>query len=595
MRPILHRLWRLLNPAASVRSRLDPIAQGRRFRPRIEELEGRLAPAGLVWQTPWQVWLESGSGDGGYGWAGFGDTGAAGDEGPATAAASAFAYSSGNPATPDDGPSYATFTGSVSFRRTFELVGSPTGWNVSLDGLLYGSLYAQGSSSVYGWATVNARVQVIQGTTGSVTHDLDFGQHEAFSGEGSQQLTVSVPGTRDGVIPDGTYTVSGSLVASATGHGDPWGPTVGIEGSQAYSAFDFDPPGLVTTIDAVPSDSDNRPAVSVGDATFVEGNTGAATRYFTVALAHASDRTVTVDFTLTDGSATLADNDYGYLDSNRTVTFGPGVTEQRIAVAIHGDRRFELNESFSLNLSNAMNATIADGQGVGTITDDEPRISIGDVSRSEGSTGQTPFTFTVTLSAAYDVPVTVEWVTADGSATAGSDYLAAGGTLTFAPGVTTQPVSVAVLGDAVFEPGETFTVNLSNASGAVITRAAGLATIVNDDNNLPRISIGDVSRVEGRNGNTFFTFTVTLSAPSAVQVKVNYATADGTARTADADYETAAGTLTFAPGETSKTITIKVKGDPKREEDETFFVNLFGPSQALLLDPQGLGTILNDD
>jgi chitinase len=103
-----------------------------------------------------------------------------------------------------------------------------------------------------------------------------------------------------------------------------------------------------------------------------------------------------------------------------------------------------------------------------------------------------------------------------------------------------------------------------------------------------------VSKQEGKNGKSFFTFTITLSAPSTTQVTVNYATADGTARAGE-DYEADSGTLTFAPGETSKTITIRVKGDRKTEANETFFVNLSGVVNALLEDDQGLGTILNDD
>lgn len=100
--------------------------------------------------------------------------------------------------------------------------------------------------------------------------------------------------------------------------------------------------------------------------------------------------------------------------------------------------------------------------------------------------------------------------------------------------------------------------------------------------------------MEGRKGNTLFVFTVTLSAPSATQVTVRYATADGTARAGE-DYVAATGTLTFAPGETTKTISIKVKGDTKQEIDETFFVNLSGALNAFMLDNQGLGIILNDN
>ena len=77
---------------------------------------------------------------------------------------------------------------------------------------------------------------------------------------------------------------------------------------------------------------------------------------------------------------------------------------------------------------------------------------------------------------------------------------------------------------------------------------------------------------------------------------LSYRTVDGTAMTGDQDYVARAGTLPFAPGETARTITIEVKGDSKKEADETFYLDLFGNStNALLVDGRGVGTILNDD
>src|SRR5262249_19644644 len=153
-------------------------------------------------------------------------------------------------------------------------------------------------------------------------------------------------------------------------------------------------------------------------------------------------------------------------------------------------------------------------------------------------------------------------------------------------------IAVTVLSDTVVEANETFAVNLSNPRVATIADGSGVGTIVNDDFAL---RISDVSKTEGRRGTTWFTFVVTLSAPASVPVTANFATADGTARVSDRDYVAASGTLTFAPGETSKTISIAVLGDAKKEADETFFLNLSGAVNALIEDGQGLGTILNDD
>jgi hypothetical protein len=127
----------------------------------------------------------------------------------------------------------------------------------------------------------------------------------------------------------------------------------------------------------------------------------------------------------------------------------------------------------------------------------------------------------------------------------------------------------------------------------------GLSVLVNDGNwsapGLPSIRISDVARAEGQKGTTYFVFTVTLSASYDAPVTVNFATADGTARTSNKDYVATSGTLTFAPGETTRTIVVAVKGDRKGETNETFVVNLSGVVNALLEDSQGLGTILNDD
>ena len=149
-----------------------------------------------------------------------------------------------------------------------------------------------------------------------------------------------------------------------------------------------------------------------------------------------------------------------------------------------GDRLAEPNETFAVNLSAATNATIADGQGVGTILDNEPRISISDVTKTEGKKNKTTlFTFTVTLSAAYDQPVTVSFQTVNGTATTGdNDYVAKTGTLTFAPGETTKTITIDVKGDNKKEANETFYLDLfGNSSNSLFTKKRGIGTILNDD------------------------------------------------------------------------------------------------------------------
>jgi hypothetical protein len=224
-----------------------------------------------------------------------------------------------------------------------------------------------------------------------------------------------------------------------------------------------------------------------------------------------------------------------------------------------------------------------------------PTISITDVSLPEGNVGTTAASFTVRLSSASTETVTVDYSTADGSATVSDgDYQNTSGTLTFAPGEIAKTITVLVTGDRFAEPNKTFVVNLSNPTNATISDGQGVGTIVDDE---PRVSISDVSKVEGKKGQTtLFTFTVTLSAAYDQPVTMSFRTANGTAKTSNNDYVARTGTLTFAPGETTKTITIEVKGDSKKEADEYFYLDLFGLSgNAMFTKNRGTGTILNDD
>jgi hypothetical protein len=160
-----------------------------------------------------------------------------------------------------------------------------------------------------------------------------------------------------------------------------------------------------------------------------------------------------------------------------------------VTVQVCGDTTFETNETFFVNLSNPSNATISDGQGLGTITNDDakPSLSINDVAQSEGDAGLTPFIFTVSLTGSTALVTTVDFATANGTATGGAactgstDYISQNGTLTFPAGTTSQMVIVQVCGDNGVELDETFFVNLSNATNATISDSQGQGTIQNDD------------------------------------------------------------------------------------------------------------------
>ncbi len=257
-----------------------------------------------------------------------------------------------------------------------------------------------------------------------------------------------------------------------------------------------------------------------------------------------------------------------------------------------------------------VNVQVSDGSNVQTqgiavtvtnVTEVIPTLSIGDVTHLEGTSlsGTTAFDFVVTLSAATTNTVTVVASTADIEATvANGDYLAKSETLTFAPGETTKTVTVQVRQDDLLEGPERFVVNLTSPPlgppiNATIVDDLGVGTITNDD--VAMASINDVTVTEGDAGTANANFMVTLSNPSSATVSLLAATAPDTA-TAGSDYTTTSQTLTFAPGVTQQTFSVPIIGDLLIEQTERFFVNLSNiTGGAVINDPQGIGTILDND
>lgn len=223
-----------------------------------------------------------------------------------------------------------------------------------------------------------------------------------------------------------------------------------------------------------------------------------------------------------------------------------------------------------------------------------PTISVGDASVVEGNSGTKQMVFAVSLSQAATGPVTVHYVTSNGTATAGQDYVARSGTITFAAGETRKTISVTVNGDKAAELDESLTLKLTAPTGATIADGAAVGTIRTDDVIVPRIAVADATVKEGDSGTRNLAFTVTLSEATSGPVTVTYATADGTAK-AGKDYIAQTGTLTFAAGETSRVINVKVLGDTAIERNETLKINLATPVGGKIADGVAVGTIVNDD
>jgi len=216
-------------------------------------------------------------------------------------------------------------------------------------------------------------------------------------------------------------------------------------------------------------------------------------------------------------------------------------------------------------------------------------LSINDVSLAEGNSGSTSFIFTVTLSSAGSLPVTVDYATADGSGTAGLDYQATAGRLTFAPGETQKTITVLVNGDTINEPDENFFVNLSNPNNAALTRSQGVGLIVNDD--APGIRLSASTYTVNEDG-VEAVLTVVRGGDQSQPATVDYATSDqagdapcslaGGFASQRCDYEITMRTLHFAAGESTKTISIPIIDDTYVEGPESFNVTLSNPTGASL-------------
>ena len=307
---------------------------------------------------------------------------------------------------------------------------------------------------------------------------------------------------------------------------------------------------------------------------------------FVVTLAPASSDTVTVDYATSDGTAAAGSD---YTATSGTLTFAAGDTTKTVSVPIADDTVDDGGETFTLTLSNASGAGLGDAEATGTILNAEAaaELSVADAEASEED--DTAVEFVVTLAPASSDTVTVDYATSDGTAAAGSDYTATSGTLTFAAGDTTKTVSVPIADDTVDDGGETFTLTLSNASGAGLGDAEATGTILNAEA-AAELSVADAEASE--EDDTAVEFVVTLAPASSDTVTVDYATSDGTAA-AGSDYTATSGTLTFAAGDTTKTVSVPIADDTVDDGGETFTLTLSNASGAGLGDAEATGTILN--
>ena len=391
----------------------------------------------------------------------------------------------------------------------------------------------------------------------------------AQSATGTAQFTLAPEDdTRDET--DATVTVSGTMSGS---------PALPVESATVRL-----------------TDDDATPKLTIGDAGAAEH---AGPVEFLVELSAASGLPVSVAWATAGGTATEGAD---YTGAAASLRFAPGETRRTISVALADDRLDEADEeTFTVTLSEASNATLAGGQSTlaatGTIRDDEElAVSVAAVAENvvEGTTAQ----FTVTVGGGTGTaPVAVSYAVG-GTATPATDYTAPGEALTLTAGAATGTIAIATLADDVLDPDETLEVTLSGAvTGARPVQVSGppaTATIVDDGT--VTVTVATATAVEGEEAR----FAVTLSGPVAEAVELGWSTADGTAA-AGSDYTAVpAGALTIVAGQTTGALTVATLEDLRAEGPETFAVTLAEPGDGL---PAGVelgtatatGTIEDDD
>lgn len=350
-------------------------------------------------------------------------------------------------------------------------------------------------------------------------------------------------------------------------------------------------------------DDDPPPALSVSDATLLEPAVAGASANmtFTVRLDAPSGKSVGVSWRTVDSTAKVSDKDY--TAGSGSLRFAPGETLKTFTVAVLGDSLDEYDEFLKVQLLGASNATVADGNGVGTIQDNDtaPAVRINDPVVREGTGIDIRANFTATLDRVSAKNVTIHWATRDSTAkstgASGSDtydFLAASGDVTIPAGSKSVSIPVTVKSDNYGEPTEYFSLLLTPTTNVDPSRSdtVGVCTIF-DGNGLPALYIDSVAPVV--EADSTIRFQLRLQFPRSDAIHVKFRTVAGTA-TAVEDFRDTSGTITIAPGATSYNLDIGIRDDRFNEPDTEFFqVQLIEADSANIVDSIGLASILDDD
>ncbi len=321
---------------------------------------------------------------------------------------------------------------------------------------------------------------------------------------------------------------------------------------------------------------------------------------FTVGLNQNAPNDITVNYTTIDSSAKAGED---YVASSGTLTIPKGSKYGYIPITILGDVIPESTEKFKIKIDSISQGTIKRAVATGTLkNDDTIKVYIKSSNVKEGDINdhnKMPFTIYLKKEYPLDTPLTINYQTIDGSnptATAGVDYIAKSGTVTFNKGDIKKVVYISIIGDNDIEPHEYLKMKIWGSS--YIKRTTAQSKIVNDDGSYPKLYFksSNFYITEGNSSTKNLNFEFKLNKPAIKGSSFEYYTTDGTATVSDNDYLQISTTkYTFNGGEQSVTIPVTINGDIKIESDEYFYLQLKNADRVRFGSTNSKGHILNDD
>ncbi|NNE70026.1 MAG: S8 family serine peptidase, partial [Rhodothermales bacterium] len=415
-----------------------------------------------------------------------------------------------------------------------------------------------------GTARVDLQLSFATSQTISLNYQTVDGTAEAGRDYTAKSGTVTIPAGST------TWTLFVPISAETVYEAGPENFTMQFSGEQNVNLLSS---AAVVTIE----DNDPVPSITAKNGSIGEGSgSGNAT----ISLSNPSQFPISFDYGTSSGTASSHD----YTDVAGSLTIQPYSSSAQVSIPVAEDPMPEPSETLTMAVTNPQGATIADASGTISITDNEPSIRIHNKSVDERDG---TMSIRVSLSHASPYEITATYASSDG--TAGTDrYDAISGALTFPAGTTERFLTTNVYDNAVPDSDRHFTVALGNVTHAHVGDANATATIKDDE---PHVSIADAAASEAAGS---MSFTVSLSRTPVYAVSVDYASLDATAFAGD-DYQAAFGSVNFAPGQTSKQVTVSVVNDSEYERDEMFTVMLSGAQGAHMGDNGATGTIRNDD